>query len=71
MFKFKDGTTLELKDIAKIDCSRGSVIVYINLIDFKDKIIDKIRVRKSDGYGDYQVDGAGEYTFEELFNAIK
>ena len=52
MFKFKDGTTLELKDIAKIDCSRGSVIVYINLIDFKDKIIDKIRVRKSDGYGD-------------------
>ena len=70
MFKFKDGTTLELEDIAKIDCGGGSVLVQIRLNEFKDKTIDKIRVKKSESYADYQVDGAGEYTFEELFNAL-
>lgn len=70
MFKFTDGTTLKLENIAKIDCGYGSVLVQIRLNEFKYITIDKIRVKKSEGYADYQVDVAGEYTFAELFNVL-
>jgi len=71
IFLSDDGTTISLnKDLADIDCSDMASSVYmIDLADFENLNVSKIRFAQSDGYIDFVFES--EYTVQDHLNAIK
>ena len=69
IFKFTDGTTAKYEGIGDVDCTDYAISTFIiNIEDFKDKTVEKIRLRRSDYYNDYEVEG--NYTVSELLTAV-
>jgi hypothetical protein len=71
IFLFEDGTSLKLdSDIAKIDCSDNPTSIYIfDPLEFKDKVVTKIRFAQSKSYDDCT--WSGEFTMQQLIDATK
>ena len=69
ILKFTDGTTVKYKGIGDVDCTDYATSTFIvNIEDFKDKTVEKIRLRRSEYYNDYEV--GGSYTISELLTAV-
>ena len=66
---YADGTSKKLdKDENKVKCEdRASSLYIVNDVNLKDVV--KIRVRQSEAYNDYVIQG--EYTLQDLLNAVQ
>lgn len=66
---YSDGTSKKLeKDENKVQCDdRASSLYIVNDVKLKDVV--KIRVRQSEHFNDYVIEG--EYTLEDLYNAVQ
>jgi len=73
IFKFTDGTTLKLEDVADINCGDTPVSTFIfRARDFENKTVDKIRFQQSNYYDDcIWSDKWCNFTFSQLLLAIK
>ena len=71
IFLFEDGSTLKLDDdIVDVDCEERAVSRFIiSPSDLAGKTLKRIRFAQSEGYVDYDV--MGEFTLNELFEAVK
>ena len=70
MFKFTDGSVLRYNGFGEVDCDKTAMSMFeINLNDFKDKTVEKIRLKRHKSLLDYDVEG--EYTITQLINAVK
>jgi hypothetical protein len=73
ILKFTDGSTVKLTDHSDIDCADFSSSLFIfNLSDFDGKFVQKIRLKRSKFYDDFEwTDKWCEYTFTDFLTAIK
>ncbi len=72
MLKFTDGTTLKLKDKAKIDCGDDPTSLFLlDLASLEGKQIEKLRYNRSEYYDDCVWLENSQYNIADFINAVR